>query len=396
MRTPLRSDVERLVEETKGILSLVPAWVARDFLPAGRRLGLEEYSVEDKRRGEICERWLGSTVQADNPFGPEDEGLSYLACPDGSHVLLRDLIHSAGHLILGQGSKLHEQLNFFAKLFDYSSPLPFHLHQMEKHATLTGKKPKEEAYYFLEDVPMGAFPYSFFGVHPSIAKPENRSMLIPYLEKWENDEILKFSRAYKIVPGEGFLVPSGTLHAPGTALTLEIQETSDVVNMFTPPAGNRSKSKDRLWKDVHPEMRAKNGLNALLDLVNWEVAGDPYYYEHYHLTPIPIRGPPGGEEFWIFYGTRRFSGKKTVVEPASRFGFQEKGPFTLFVWRGQGELDGTPIMAGADHTRDEFFVVSEAAKRWMEVENTTQNDLVMFKFFGEDVSSDTPALPTYP
>jgi hypothetical protein len=55
-----------------------------------------------------------------------------------------------------------------------------------------------------------------------------------------------------------------------------------------------------------------------------------------------------------------------------------------------------PIVAVADHTRDEFFVVSEAAKRWMDVENIGESDLVMFKFFGEDVSSDAPALPEYP
>jgi hypothetical protein len=117
---------------------------------------------------------------------------------------------------------------------------------------------------------------------------------------------------------------------PGTPVTLEIQETSDVVNMFTPPAGSGPKSKDLLWKDVDPELRAKNNFNVLLDLVNWKVTADPHYYEHYHLTPIPFEITPEGEESWIFYGTRKFSGKKTVVKPASGFGFQEKGPFTLF------------------------------------------------------------------
>jgi hypothetical protein len=308
------------------------------------------------------------------------------------------LISFAADAILGQEFKSLKGTNFFAKLFDYAGPLPFHLHQMEMHTALMDKKPKEEAYYFLEDAPMGAFPYSFFGVHPSIAKPENRRKLIPYLAKWENDEMLKFSKAYKLVQGEGFLVPSGTLHAPGTALTLEIQEASDVFNMFTPPPGRDPKSRDPLWNDVDPEIRAKNDFVALLHLVNWEVAGDPYFYEHYHLTPIPVKAQPqpGGEEFWIFYGTRKFSGKKTVVRPNSRFQFQEQGAFIVFVWRGQGELAGTPVIAGGDHSNDEFLVVYDAATQWMELENTGQDDLIIFKLFGEGVNPDAPSLPAYP
>jgi hypothetical protein len=69
------------------------------------------------------------------------------------------------------------------------------------------------------------------------------------------------------------------------------------------PAESGPESEDLLWKDVDPELRAKTNFNVLLDLVNWKVTGDPYYYEHYHLTPIPIEITPEGEESWIFYGT---------------------------------------------------------------------------------------------
>jgi hypothetical protein len=37
-----RSIVENAIEEGNGILRLSPAWVARDFLDSGRRLGLPE------------------------------------------------------------------------------------------------------------------------------------------------------------------------------------------------------------------------------------------------------------------------------------------------------------------------------------------------------------------
>jgi hypothetical protein len=393
------SYVRWVAKESNGILKLAPSWVARDFLRSGHRLGLEEYSVEDKRRGEICERWFGSTARAENTYGPKDEGLSYIVCPDASRLLLLDAIRLAGELILGREySMLHRGLNLFTKFFDFATPIPFHLHQMDRHIVPKGKNSKEEAYHFPEGVPMGAFPYSFLGVHPSIAKPENRTKLIPYLERWETDEILKFSRAYKLVPGEGFLLRSGTLHAPGTALTLEIQETSDVYNMFMPPPGDKPASRDLLWKDVDPEARSRNDLEALLDLVNWDVAGDPYFYEHYHLTPIPANTPvqTGGHEDWIFYGTRKFSGKKTVVNPNARFTFQERGAFTLFVWRGRGSINAVPVAAGGDHSQDEFFVVYDTARRPITVENTCQEDLVVFKFFGEDVNPDAPGVPAYP
>jgi hypothetical protein len=243
---------------------------------------------------------------------------------------------------------------------------------------------------------MGIFPYSFLGVHPSIARPENRKKLVPYLERWQDDEMLKFSKAYKLVPGEGFLVPAGTLHAPGTALTLEIQETSDVANMFTPPAGE-NKSLNLLWKDIDPNTRSKSDFAALLDLVNWDVSGDPYFYEHYHLTPLSVKAQAadGVNEYWIFYGTRKFSGKKTIIQPNSRFEFKEHGGYTLFVWRGTGELNDIAI-AGGDHSKDEFFLVHDAARRRTIVENTGKENLIMFKLFGEEINLDAPSLPMYP
>lgn len=73
-----RKLVEKALEKGNGILSLKPAWVARDFLPPGRRLGLKEEEYDVGERGWISERWLASTTKADNAVGPEDEGLSYL------------------------------------------------------------------------------------------------------------------------------------------------------------------------------------------------------------------------------------------------------------------------------------------------------------------------------
>ena len=74
-----RDHFERALSDGDGILRLEPAWVGRDFLPAGRRLGLAEGAYDLGDRGELCERWLGSTTRADNRIGPPDEGLSYVS-----------------------------------------------------------------------------------------------------------------------------------------------------------------------------------------------------------------------------------------------------------------------------------------------------------------------------
>lgn len=395
-----KEHIEALVQESHGILRLDPSWVTRDFLPAGYRLGLDDYTVEDKRRGEICERWLGSTTPADNPYGPKDEGLSYIRFEDGSRILLRDAVSAAGDLLLGrQQFEKYGRITMFTKFFDFGAPIPFHLHQMKQHTQPLGKGPKDEAYYFPEDVRTGNFPYTFLGVHPSLALPENRAKLIPYIEKWETDEILKFSRAYKLMPGEGFFVPSGTLHAPGTVLTLEIQEGSDVMAMFQGTAGGKPISRDLLWKDLDPELRKRNDLLGVLDVVNWEVCGDPYFYENHHTSEILIDGSrqPGGEEFWIFYGSNKFSGKKCVVRPGGSLDCRERGAFTILVWRGEGTFSDRRIKAGAERTQtnDELFVCYDAATRPHKIRNTGSSDLILFKMFGPEVNPDAPALPHY-
>ncbi|MFQ5811252.1 MAG: hypothetical protein ACE5JM_16670, partial [Armatimonadota bacterium] len=53
--------VETALEKWNGVLFCEPAWVARDFLPPGRRLGLPEAEYDVGERGYICERWLCST-----------------------------------------------------------------------------------------------------------------------------------------------------------------------------------------------------------------------------------------------------------------------------------------------------------------------------------------------
>src|SRR2546425_9995530 len=154
-----------------GILRLEPAWVARNFLPAGRRLGLPQDEYDLGERGFLCERWLASTTKADNAVGPPDEGLSYLALEGPNRITLRDAVASDPAAIMGESYAAdHSGFGRLAKVFDYSSRLPLHLHQRQQHAALVGRRSKDEAYYFPPGVEMGPHPESFFGVHPWIAE----------------------------------------------------------------------------------------------------------------------------------------------------------------------------------------------------------------------------------
>ncbi|MBN1893069.1 hypothetical protein JW906_01175 [bacterium] len=386
--------LDRALAADGGILRLEPAWVARDFLPPGRRLGLPDDQYQLGPRGGICERWLASTTRADNRIGVPDEGLSFLALDSGKRVTLKQAVESAGDLLLGKEyADRYGCLGRLAKIFDYGDRLPLHIHQMQRHAGLVGRKSKEEAYYFPEDVPMGPHPETFFGVHPYIAEQKRYDILLPHLTDWRDESILRHSRAYLQMPNDGFHVPAGVLHAPGSALTIELQEDSDVFAMLQAKVGDRPIDRDLLFKDVRKEDREKLGERALLDMIDWEVNGDPYFYENRHTPPVPLpaQNPKIAEEFWIFYNTRLFSGKKLVVHPGGVHTGTERGVYSVLVWRGEGTFGGLGV-EGWNPALDELLVVHSRACVPLEIRNTGSIDLVIFKFFGPDINPDAPVL----
>lgn len=66
------------MENSDGLPRLKPPWVARGWLPPGRRLGLAEDQYGFGERGYTCKRWLASTTYVDNRVGAPDEGVSHL------------------------------------------------------------------------------------------------------------------------------------------------------------------------------------------------------------------------------------------------------------------------------------------------------------------------------
>lgn len=396
MQMQARRTLDALLSEGNGLLRLEPCWVARDFLPPGRRLGLPEDAYDVGERGAICERWLASTTRADNRIGPPDEGLSRLHTEHGEPVLLADLLAADPASIMGADySASHPGgLGRLAKIFDYADRLPYHVHLPQAFASRIRRRSKDEAYYFPPGVDLGKHPESFFGVHPWIAEQQRSDVLLPYLVDWDSDLILKHARAELLVPDEGFDIPSGVLHAPGTALTVELQEDSDVLSMFQALNAGKIISKELLFKDVHPEDRAARGERAPLEFVDCELNGDPWFYENRHLSPVPVseRGEQfvgAGHESWIFYNSTKFNGTKLVVPPGQRCTTTDRGVYTVLVWSGRGVYGGHEVRGGAP-AADELLVTHDAAIRPLVVQNTSTEDLVIFKFFGPDINLDVP------
>ncbi len=399
MEKTLKHLIENEIEKHNGLLSLEPAWVARNFIPPGKRLGLPEEQYNLGERGGICERWIGSTTSADNKVGVKDEGLSFLKMDSGDRITLKEAVELQADLILGKEySKNHEGLKRLAKIFDYEDRLPYHIHQMQHHASLVGRNSKDEAYYFPEGVDQGKHPETFFGVHPHVAEAGNHDVLLPHLADWKDDKILKHSFGYTQYADDGFHVPSGTLHAPGTALTIELQEDSDVFAMMQARVGDTVISKDLLWKDVRKEDREKYGERIILDMINWETSGDPGFYRNRHTPPLLIKETKTdmGEEHWIFYNTNKFSGKKLIVHPGGRFTSKDNGVYNILVWQGKGKFGEIEIAArntsSGKYNLDELIVCFDRAVSGVDIVNDSTEDLIIYKFFGPDVNPAVPML----
>jgi hypothetical protein len=365
-----------MLDENGGILRLKPSFVARTLYPGLGRLGIKKFSVGE--RGWICERWMASSVVAIGLTQLKDEGLSEINVK-GIKMFFRDALRLLPERMLGATyAKAHNyRFGVLTKVLDIGIPIPFHLHAREEHAKkYWNMNPKEEAYYFLDHPNKGSLPYSHLGLHPDVT-PED---LLPILKRWNDDSVLDLSPAYRLNIGRGFHVLAGVLHAPGTVLTLEVQEESDVASIFQAKVGGKILSKEKFL------LNGPKSEEEALELVDWKTCTDPNFYRKYHITPEPIIEDKKFKEYWIFSPkrSRKFSGKELRIMPREKVKESEKGAFLFFVWRGEGKINNIAFKGG-NTSMDEIFVSYEAAKEH-EIVNKGKDELVCFKIFGPDVN----------
>jgi hypothetical protein len=389
--------VAKAFEDCNGIVRLAPTWVPRDFLTPGRRLKLapEDLYALGVQRGGIDERWLASTVNAANVGAPEDEGLSYIVLKEGvetEKILLKEAIGELGEVMLGKSvMRKYGGWTVLTKFFDNDGPIHFHLHQMEEHARRVGQAPKPEAYYFPAQLNTveGKFPYTFLGLNPGTKKDDIKKCI----EKWDKGDngILSFSQAYKLMPGTGWLIQAGILHAPGTLVTYEVQKASDVFSMFQSVLEGKPVSKDLLLKNVPPECR--DDLDYIVSMIDWEMNVDPLFKEHHYTEPKFAENPEetrkeGYIHKWIAYGTEEFSAKELMVFPKLKVKIRDEAAYGLIVIQGHGaigkfDVESPTMIRFSQLTHDELFVSVEAAQEGVEVVNESNSEnLVILKHFG--------------
>ncbi|MDR2567259.1 MAG: hypothetical protein LBC97_14595 [Bifidobacteriaceae bacterium] len=387
-----RADLERVIEASNGVLRPEVFWNSNFWTPSGRRMNLPDDQVDRGEAGEVVERWLASTTEVDGPGVPPGTGLSTVQASTGDRFLLKDAEQLVPGLVMGaEYAATHSHLGRLCKILDYGYRIPMHIHPPQVHADLVHQSSKDEAYYFPSGVDMGPQPETFLGVHPWLVGQGAQDLIHEELVAWDSDEILAYSRGYKQMYEEGFYAPSGLLHAPGSALTIELQESADTISLFQAWSVCRILDKAMLYKNITEEDKARLAERAPMRWVDWELNADPDLYAKLHISPVVFSEGPWGSEAWIFHGNyKKFSGKRLIVKPGAKATVVEKGAYNLLAWKGTGTIAGETV-TGQVPGQDELFLCHPTATQAHEVVNTGSEDLVIVKFFGPDVNPDAPA-----
>ncbi len=384
------------LNQGEGIVRLAPAWVPRFFCTPGRRIKLHphDYFAYGGERGGIDERWLSSTTPADNgPLTSENEGMSFIVTDNGkTKILLKAAVDELKEELIGNRiwNKYHGW-PVYTKFFDNQDALPFHIHQRDEHAKLTGQMGKPESYYFPPQLNNhgGNFPFTFFGIIPGTPKDE----LVNYLKNFNSGDngITNISQAYRLEPGTGWDVPSGVLHAPGSLCTYEPQKASDVFAMYESKSGNMILPGELLWKDS-PESK-KEDYDYLLEQIDWELNTDPDLKKNRFLKPLAVKPEDetkenGYAEYWISYKSNDFSAKELTVFPGNTVIIKDQGAYGMIMMQGHGrmgvwDIETPALIRFGQLTNDEFFVCEKTALDGVKITNhSTTDNLVMLKLFG--------------
>ena len=385
-------------EQGEGILRLAPSWVPRTFCVPGRRIKLHpaDYYAYGAHRGGIDERWIASTVKADNgPLTSPDEGLSQVvfgAKDNPQKITLADLIDDLGAEIIGDEFwHTYHRMPAYTKFFDNKGALPHHLHPMAEHAALVGTVGKPEAYYFLPQLNNygGDYPYTFFGLEPNTTKEQVRHCLEIWAEG--DNHITELSKAYQLEVGTGWDVPPGILHAPGSLCTYEPQWYSDAFAMYQSMVAGAPVDRALLVKDVPPDKH--QDLDYLVSMIDWPANLDSNFKAAHFRMPAPVKPvaemeDEGYLEKWIVYGNKQIAAKELTVLPGRTVTIRDAGPYGVIVVQGHGQMGSWPVEAPAlirfgQLTYDEFFVSDAVARAGVTISNPSPGDpLVILKNFG--------------
>jgi hypothetical protein len=370
----------------------------------GRRIKLAPQDVYalGAHRGGIDERWFASTTPAANEGAPPDEGLSYVVHGGKRAFTLREAVDLEGERLVGGPIwNKYKRWPVYSKFFDNLGPIPHHMHQNNAQAAKVGQQGKPESYYFPPQLNAvgNNFPYTFFGLEPGTTKEDIRRCLGDW-NKGDNG-ILNYSKAYRLQPGTGWLVPPCVLHAPGSLVTYEPQWGSDVFAMYQSLVEGRPVPWSLLVKDMPKDKH--QDLDYLVDQLNWEANVNPNFKDTHYLEPIPASGADSNAcvDRWIVYGKvdgeQLFTARELTVNPGHKVTIKDNGAYGLIAVQGSGKIGKLPLQTPAmirygELTEDEVFVSYEAARAGVVFENTGGEPLVTLRYFGPDANPDAPGV----
>jgi hypothetical protein len=391
------------LEAGEGVLRLTPTWVPRSCLTPGKRLKLAptDYYAMGAHRGGIDERWLASTTEAANDNREPDEGLSYVL-HEGQQFTLRDAVGSLGAKLVGDSIwNKYERWPVYSKFFDNMGPIPHHMHQNDEQAAKVGQQGKPESYYFPPQLNAigNNFPHTYMGLEPGTTKEDVRRCL----ERWNEGDngILDLSKAYRLKPGTGWLIPPCILHAPGSLVTYEPQWGSDVFGMYQSMVEGRYVPWELLVKDVPKEYH--KDLDYLVNQLDWDGNVNPTFKDSHYLEPIVDKAASseGVTDRWVVYGTvagkQLFTAKELTVAPGKKTTVKDGGAYGLITMQGVGKVGKVKVHSPSmirygELTEDEVFVTAAAAAAGVVVQNDGVEPLVTLRYFGPDAQPNAPAI----
>ena len=389
--------MDRALDAGGGIVRLAPTWVPRVFCTPGGRLKLhpDDLFPFAEGRGGIDERWLSSTVRAENgPLTGEFEGISMVVGHGDDLIPFDAFVAHHGAALIGERLwSAYQGWPMYSKFFDNQTPLPLHVHHRDEHAAALGKKGKPEAYFFPPQMNahLGSLGITFFGLHPETTRAQFTERLERFARGGDN-RITELSRGYRIRLGTGWDVPAGVLHAPASICTYEPQRASDVSCLCESWSNSREIMSELLWKNV-PADRVGD-LGYIIELLDWERNVDPRFLTRNMMEPVESRASAAASgdwtERWVVYLASEFSAKELTVQPGSSVTIRDTDAFGCIVIEGQGSLNGHPVSSPTtirygQLTEDEWFVSEAAARAGVTIANPSRTEpLVLLKHFGPE------------
>jgi hypothetical protein len=237
------------------------------------------------------------------------------------------------------------------------------------------------------------------GLEPGTTKQD----IIDCLDRWNDGDngILNHSKAYRLQPGTGWLIPPCVLHAPGSLVTYEPQWGSDVFAMYQSMVEGRAVPRSLLTKDFPKEKHNNN--KYLVEALDWDGNVDPNFKDNHFLEPVAVAktDKEGWVDRWIVYGKvagkQLFTAKELTVQPGAKCVIRDGGAYGWITVQGRGKIGSvelqSPVMIRHwEITQDEVFVTAKRAAAGVEVVNTGSEPLVGLRYFGPDAQPDAPAI----